>query len=284
MEYAQFGSAGNPEDFYNEGNKASVAMPAWLAGLKLGAYEYQCSRGVTIREETARTIGDAARQNRIRLSIHAPYYINLATQDETIADHTRQHFLKSLQVAQWMGADRVAFHIGGPGKQPRAAALARAGDLFADILDDAWRQGLMEGVWLAPETMGKQNQLGTLAEVVDFCKLGRQLLPTIDFGHLHAVSGGGYTTREEYAAAFDLVAAGLGEDVAAKVHIHFSRIEFTRAGEKRHWTFGDAYGPPFEPLLEVIARRGYTPRIICESAGSQARDARAMQDYYLSLL
>lgn len=284
MEYAQFGPGGNPEAFYQEGHKASLDMPAWLAGRKLGAYEYQCSRGVTIREETARAIGEEARGNGVRLSIHAPYYINLATQDEIIADHTCQHFLKSLQVAQWMGADRVVFHIGGPGKQSRSFAMARARDLFGSILEEAGRQGLMDNVYLAPETMGKQNQLGNLEEVVDFCKLSKQLLPTIDFGHLHAVTGGQYTTREECAAAFDLVAEALGEEVAAKVHIHFSRIEFTRAGEKRHWTFGDEYSPPFEPLMEVIAQRGYAPRIICESAGSQAEDAKAMQDYYLSLL
>ncbi len=284
MEYAQFGPAGNSDAFYDEGNKASLQMPAWLAAMKLGAYEYQCSRGVTIREETARAIGEAARQNRVKLSIHAPYYINLATEDETIADHTRQHFVKSLRAAQWMGADRVAFHIGGPGKQSRSAALARAHGLFAPVLEDAGRQGLMAGVFLAPETMGKQNQLGNLAEVVDLCKLGQQVLPTIDFGHLHAVTGGKFTTREEYAAAFDFVAAALGEETAANMHIHFSRIEFTRAGEKRHWTFDDQYGPPFEPLMEVIARRGYAPRIICESSGSQAADAKAMQDYYLSLV
>jgi deoxyribonuclease IV len=284
MKYPRFGPAGNPEAFYREGHKASKDMPAWLAGMKLGAYEYQCSRGVVIREETARAIGEEARRNDVALSIHAPYYINLATLDETIADHTRQHFIKSLQVAQWMGAGRVAFHIGGPGKQLRSEAMARARELFAAILDDATRQGLMDNVYLAPETMGKQNQLGNLEEVVDFCKLSKQLLPTIDFGHLHAVTGGKYTTREEYAAAFDLVAEALGEEVAAKVHIHFSRIEFTRAGEKRHWTFLDKFGPPFEPLIEVIAQRGYAPRIICESAGSQAEDAKAMQDYHLSLL
>lgn len=283
MEYPQFGSAGNPEAFYQEGHKASVDMPAWLAAMKLGAYEYQCSRGVTVREETARAIGAEAQRHGIRLSIHAPYYISLATEDDTIAGNTRQHFIKSLRVAGWMGADRVTFHIGGPGKQPRDLALSRARELFASILADAEDKGLMKDVYLAPETMGKQNQLGSLEEVVDFCKLSKKLLPTIDFGHLHAVTGGGYTTREEYAAAFDLVAKGLGEEVAAKVHIHFSRIEFTRAGEKRHWTFRDQYGPPFEPLMEVIAQRGYAPRIICESAGSQAEDAKAMQDYYLSL-
>ena len=81
-----------------------------------------------------------------------------------------------------------------------------------------------------------------------------------------------------------MVAEKLGETAAAGAHIHFSRIEFTKAGEKRHWTFADPYGPPHEPLLELIAARGYAPRIICESAGTQAADALTMRDYYRSLL
>ena len=57
MVYAQFGSAGNPDAFYAAGNKASIQMPAWLHGMELTAYEYQCSRGVNIKEDTARDIG-----------------------------------------------------------------------------------------------------------------------------------------------------------------------------------------------------------------------------------
>jgi deoxyribonuclease-4 len=284
MQHPQFGPAGNPDAFYAAGHKASVEMPAWLASQGLNAYEYQCSRGVTIREETARAIGEAARDHGIRLSVHAPYYINLATEDPTIAANTTRHILKSLEAARWLAADRVVFHIGGTGKQPRAQALERAVGLFRAILDEADKQGLLAGTYLAPETMGKQNQLGTLEEVLAFCAFSEWTIPAIDFGHLHAVTGGRYTTRHEYEAAFDLVAAKLGEQKAAAVHIHFSRIEFTKAGEKRHWTFADDFGPPHEPLLDTIAARGYAPRIVCESAGTQAADAKTMREYYQAIL
>lgn len=283
MQQAQFGSAGNPDAFYQAGHKASVEMPAWLGDQGLNAYEYQCSRGVTIREETARAIGAEAVRHGVRLSIHAPYYINLATEEETIADNTRRHFLKSLATAQWMGADRVIFHTGSPGKD-RDAAFTRAVRRFAGILEEAEQAGLLDGVVLAPETMGKRNQLGNLKEVLRLCALSPKVIPAVDFGHLHAVSGGGFTTRAEYEAVFDEIAGLLGETVAANIHIHFSRIEFTQAGEKKHWTFADPYGPPHEPLLAVVAERGYTPRIICESAGTQAKDAAAMRNYYLGLL
>lgn len=282
--YAQFGPAGNPEAFYHSGGKASAEMPRWLSQMGLTAYEYQCSRGANIREETARAIGEQAKAYHIALSIHAPYYISLAAEDAEIIAHTRSHFLKTLRVAKWMGADRVVFHIGGAGKQERQSAIYKAKKRFASILEEVEQQGLT-GIYLAPETMGKRNQLGNLEEVISFCKLSPWVIPAVDFGHLHAVTAGRYTTREEFEAVFDMVGENLGEEVARRLHIHFSRIEFTETGgEKRHWTFTDSFGPPYEPLMELCARRGFTPRIICESAGTQAIDAKIMQDLYITLM
>lgn len=281
---AQFGPAGNPDAFYEAGFKASAEMPEWLAGQALTAYEYQCSRGVNVRQATAELVGEQARKYGIKLSIHAPYYISLATEDETTAGNTERHFLRSLEVAKWMGADRIVFHIGGPGKNAdRRQAMERAKRRFAKVLEQVERQGLT-GPLLLPETMGKQNQLGSLDEVLELCKLADWVRPAVDFGHLHAVTGGQYTTAPEFAAVFDKIGEVLGQEAAKNLHIHFSPIEFTKAGEKRHWSFGDPFGPPPEPLLAVIADKGYTPRIICESAGTQAKDAKFMQDFYLSLL
>lgn len=281
---AQFGTGGNPDAFYEAGFKASVDMPQWLAGLKLNAYEYQCSRGVNIRQETAEMIGKQASKYGVKLSIHAPYFISLATEDETIAGNTERHFLRSLEVAKWMGADRIVFHIGGPGKgSDRRQAMERAKRLFAKVLEQVEQQSLA-GPLLLPETMGKQNQLGSLDEVIELCKMADYIRPAVDFGHLHAVTGGKYTAAEEFAAVFDKIGESLGEEAARQLHIHFSKIEFTKAGEKRHWTFADPFGPSHEPLLYVIADNGYTPRIISESAGSQAQDAKTMQDFYEGLL
>ena len=279
-----FGSAGNPDAFYEAGGKASVAVPAWLAAQGLDAYEYQCSRGASVKEETARKIGEAAKKHQVALSVHAPYYISLAAEDETVVGNTQEHFRKSLRVAHWLGADRVVFHIGGAGKKERVAALERAQKAMMRVVQQCSEEGLLEGVWLCPETMGKKNQLGTLAEVLEFCLLAPQWLrPAVDFGHLHAVAGGAFNSREEYEAVFAAVGNTLGAEAAKQLHIHFSKIEFTGAGEKRHWTFADSFGPPHEPLLECCVRGGYTPRIICESAGTQALDARQMRDEYRRL-
>ena len=134
--------------------------------------------------------------------------------------------------------------------------------------------------------MGKVNQLGTLDEVIDICSIDKRLYPVVDFGHLNARECGGvFLTSDDYKRVFDKITEGLGAEYADTLHCHFSKIEYTGAGEKKHLTFADTvYGPEFEPLAEVIAKEGYSPRIICESDGTMAEDALAMKKMYWSAL
>lgn len=166
---AKFGPAGNPDAFYESGKKASVEMPAWLAGMDLSAYEYQCSRGANIREQTAQAIGLKAAEYGISLSIHAPYYISLATEDAAIAANTQKHFIKTLEAAHWMGADRIVFHIGGPGKQARDLAMERAKQAFAAVLELMEKRGLT-GIYLLPETMENKTSLAILKRCWNYAK------------------------------------------------------------------------------------------------------------------
>lgn len=282
MERAVFGPSGNPDSFYAAGHKASADMPEWLASQGLGAYEYSLTRGVNLSEATARTIGGNAARFGIAMSVHAPYYISLATEDAQTAANTRNHFLKSLEAARWMGADRIAFHMGGIGRLSRAEALDLAKHRLTEVLEAAEARGLT-GPKLAAETHGKMNQLGTVDEIIAVCKLSPQIVPLVDFAHLYAVAGGGFSAPQEYETVFARIAAELGDEAARTLHIHFSSIEFTKGGEKRHWGFADDFGPPWRPLMQYIAEQGLLPRIICESAGTQSEDAKAMQDFYLSL-
>ena len=132
---------------------------------------------------------------------------------------------------------------------------------------------------LGIETMGKVNQLGTLDEVIEQCKVAPIYTPVVDFGHLTARAiGGAFESVDAYRRIFDTIAQKLGDDHARYLHCHFSKIEYTKAGEKKHLTFEDTeFGPRFEPLAEAILREGVCPRIICESAGTQAEDALSMK-------
>ena len=136
--------------------------------------------------------------------------------------------------------------------------------------------------------MGKVNQLGTLDEVLALCAVDSRITPCIDFGHLYARSCGAQfaeaTAAADYAALLDTLAERLGDDRAVHFHAHFSRIAYTKGGEKCHLTFADtAFGPPHLPLLQLLKARGLAPTIICESAGTQAEDAAALAQGYAAL-
>jgi deoxyribonuclease-4 len=134
--------------------------------------------------------------------------------------------------------------------------------------------------------MGKINQLGTLNEVIELCRIDKAFVPVVDFGHINARElGGFFNTSDDYLRVFDRIDRALGSEVACNLHCHFSKIEWTGSGEKKHLTFADTqYGPDFEPLMEAIAKNSLTPTIISESAGTQSDDALTMKKYYLEQL
>ena len=282
---AMFGTAGNPDRFQAEGFKASKDMPLWLKGKGLDAYEYQCGKGVSVGEATARAIGEKAAQAGIALSLHAPYFVNPANPDPDSQEKTAGYVLAACRVARWMGAGRVVIHTGALQKRTRADALATARESFKMLRRRCDDEGYGD-ILLCPETMGKINQLGDLEEVLALSVVTHGLLPCVDFGHLYARSLGALEGQEATARMLDRMAEVLGEEKARCFHSHFSMIEFTpKGGEARHLTFDQTdFGPDYRPLCRELARRGWSPTIICESAGTQDIDALTMKAEYLSQL
>ena len=278
---AQFGPAGNAESF-SKVHKSSLAAPAWIARQGLDCYEYQCGKGVHVGEDTARKLGEKAREAGIALSVHAPYFINLANPDPESRAKTTNYVLESCFVAQVMGAERIVIHSGALMKRSRQEALDIAKETLRQSIAACDDQGFGD-VTLCPETMGKINQLGDLDEVLTLCTLDERLIPCIDFGHLYARSLGELEGEQACREMLDKVERVLGEERASRFHSHFSRIEFTpNGGEKRHRTFADhgGFGPDWTPLAREVARRGWSPTFICESAGTQAEDAVEMKRIY----
>ena len=278
---ARFGPAGNSESF-SQDHKSSLDAPAWIAGRGLDCYEYQCGKGVHVGEETARALGERARTAGITLSLHAPYFINLANPDREALDKTIGYITQACQAARWMGAERVVIHSGALMKRTRRQALDTALASLKEVLAACDDRGFGD-IALCPETMGKINQLGDLDEVLELCTLDGRLVPCIDFGHLYARSLGADEGEEAFCRMLDRVEEVLGPERASAFHSHFSRIEFTpKGGEKCHRTFADhgGYGPDWAPLAAQVARRGWSPTFICESAGTQAEDAAEMKRIY----
>ena len=279
----KFGPAGNSESFSALGYKNSLQVPEYIVKMGLDCYEYQCGRGVNIGEEKAKELGIKAKEAGISLSLHAPYYISMSSVEEEKRLNSINYILASAKAVNAMGGDRIVVHTGSCGKITREHALELALDTMKKAVDALDKAGLSH-IHICPETMGKVNQLGTLYEVLELCKLDERLIPCIDFGHLNARDLGILKTIEDFENVFTSIKNALGTDRLKCFHSHFSKIEYTTGGEKRHLTFEDkVFGPNYEPVMELTYKYGCDPTFICESAGTQAEDAKTMKDYYSSL-
>lgn len=277
---AIFGPAGTCNAAAAAGVKSTEKLLDYLASRGVTAFEYQCGRGVNIGQAKAELIGVKAKELGIELSLHAPYYISLASAEEEKRDNSIKYILDSARAASWMGATRIVVHPGGLGKLSREDAAELASHTLRRAVAAVRAEGL--DTIICPEVMGKINQLGDLPEVLGFCGIEPEgMLPCVDFGHLNSRMHG----EMSYTAALDEIFAAIGEERAKLMHIHFSKIEYSKGGEVRHLTFDDTqYGPDPAPLIEELARRGMTPTVICESDGTQTDDALQMQNMYRSLV
>ena len=280
---AKFGPAGNAEAFYEAGFKSTYQAPAWLRSLGLNAYEYQCGRGVRLSDASAEQIRLAAKENGVSVSLHAPYFISLASKDPEKRDNSVRYILDSADAVVRLGGDRIVVHPGGLGGLSREDATALACETLRKAQQALDAAGLSM-VHICPETMGKINQLGTFEEVLTMCGVDDRFLPCVDFGHLNSRTHGEVNSREAFETLLDGMEVTLGLERARMFHGHFSKIEYTAGGEKRHLTFEDTqYGPVPDPLVELIARRDWAPTVICESDGTQAHDAAYMMQIYTQM-
>lgn len=276
-----FGPGGNSVSWGKR--KFPEELPAYLKELGLNGYEIECGRGVRLSEKTPALLPGLAKENGIYVTLHAPYFISLSSTEEETRLKSVDYILQSANAARSVGAEKIVVHSGSCSKISREEATELARDTLKRAQEALDGAGLSD-IIICPETMGKINQLGTLDEVLELCTIDERFLPTVDFGHLNARTLGGIKGRADYAEMLDRIEDKLGHDRLSRMHIHFSKIEYTKGGEKRHLTFEDkTFGPEYEPLMEEIYTRGLSPSIICESDGTQAEDAAEMMKYYKAL-
>ena len=275
-----FGPGGNGDTFRATGLKTSD-IPLWLNEQGLDAYEYEAGRGISATPAQLRALGKNAAAAGIRLSLHAPYFISLSGVVMETRLKSIDYIKQSVEAAEIMGAETIVVHTGSAAKISREEAMRLAADTLYKTLEAIPDSRVKIGL----ETMGKINQLGTLSEVLSLCAMDKRLVPVVDFGHMNARElGGRFRGKDDYRSVFEQIANTLDASSARNLHCHFSKIEWSKSGEKCHLTFEDTtFGPAFEPLMEVILSEKLTPTIICESAGSQTEDAYSMKKYYYSL-
>ena len=231
----------------------SVDAVGYVKKEGLHCIEIQFVRGVHMKNKMAMEVGEAAKQFGVELSVHAPYYINLASHDKKIQKQSVQRIIDSLERAHHMGAKIVVVHPGyygnhGPDKAHKII-MEQCQKISDHIVSNKWR------VKLGLETTAKKKQYGTLDEINDICKKVKRVAPVIDFGHLFAKQGGAI----DYANILDKV------KYQKHIHSHFSNMKKNKQGGYSDIHLPIDHAPPFKPLAKEILKRKLDITIISES-------------------
>ena len=276
MSNVRFGPAGRPINF--KGNAKDACSYIKEEGLE--AYEYQATYGVKISKQSAIELKQNSEDNDVLVSMHAPYYINLSSNKDDVIERSIQRLVQAAKASEWMGAYRTVFHPGFYTSYTSNEAMDRCKNAIKQIMDKLEVLGV-ENYYFAPETTGKRSQLGNLDEIIEICRSFDHFEPTVDFAHVYARSRGKINKREDYNQIFQKLEDELG---IKSLHSHFTHIEYTDAGERKHHKLlDDDYGPPLQPFIEEIAECGWNITVICESPLID-QDALLMKKMYIQFL
>lgn len=280
----KFGPSGNSTAFFEAGKSKSEQSAVWVAEMGLDCFEYSFGRGVNLSDEKAIFLGEIFAENKVEISVHAPYYINFANVDDEMAEKSYRYVLDSAKKAKLLGGKRVVFHPASQGRLKREEAVNLTKKRIEKLASLIYEEGLDDLIF-CPETMGKQGQIGTVEEIAYFCQTDKIFVPAIDFGHINARELGSLKTKEDYLSRLKFMIDKLGYEKMKNFHVHFSKIEYSAKGEVKHLTFEDQkYGPDFSPLADALIELKLEPYIICESNGTQDVDALKMKEIYFNKL
>jgi deoxyribonuclease-4 len=279
----RFGPAGVPPLFRIIGAKLSD-VPGLLREEGLDAFEYEAVRWgqkPQIRQQDAEKLGLEAEKNDVLLSLHGSYFINFCGRKE-IVEASKRRLIACATAAQWMGAYVVVFHPGFYGRVEKSYAFKNCIVAIRDVIESMKSLGIQK-VKLGPETMGRIFQLGSLDEILTICEEVEQTQLVIDWSHLHARNHGRFRKTDDFRAVVEEAEKRLGTEAVKNMHCHFSKIEYTDKGERRHHILDEArYGPDFQMLAEVIAEFNLHPVIICETPLLDV-DAIKMRDTFIKV-
>lgn len=287
MKTAKFGVAGFPVRFFEE-TKNREKIFEWLENLGLEVLELQCTYGIRMKEEQALRYKSLAEQHHITLTIHAPYYVCLASSKSETVKRSKLEIKKAYELAKILGVTRIIFHPGG-GYQDRKQGLEQLISALLELGPE-----LDQSIHLYPEIGGKIAQLGSLDEIIEICKRVPFAYPCIDLAHLHARELGSMINKEKIVGVLDKIEQELGKEKLLHTHFHVYPVDYTDKGEKIHKAFGDKkedaqlslfeeetdYFPKAEDYIEAIKEKGLTPITICEAHNTQDTGALLMKKLY----
>lgn len=270
-----FGTGGVP---HSTPKRSSLAGIKQIRKLGLDCMELAFVRRVAMGEKAASEVRRIAEEHEVRLSVHAPYYVNLNSPEANKVRASRQRILQAARVGWLCGAQSIVFHAAFYHDDSPAIVYQRVRGHLRELTEELQAEG--NGAILRPETTGKASQFGALEELLMLSKEVEGIAPCVDFAHLHARTGDD-NSYEEFAALLELIEGELGRAGLEDMHIHISGIDYGPGGERKHLNLADA-DLRYVELLQALRDFEVGGLVICESP-SLEEDALLMQGIYRRL-
>ena len=248
-----------------------------LKDLNLDGMEMEFVHGVRITDKSKDFI--KSNSENLVITAHGPFYINLNSKEEEKIDASVGRIIDTARVAEDVGAYSITYHAAfymGKDKEIVYNQVKNQTQRIVDILEKE-----KINVWIRPETTGKATQWGDFEEIIRLSKEFEQVLPCIDFSHIHARTGGKYNTYDEIAYVLERIGKELGVQALENFHGHLAGIEYTDKGERQHLILEES-DMNYQAVLKALKEFNVKGALVCESPNIED-DAQILKEYYYSL-
>lgn len=276
MDKLRFVTAGQPICNGNAGYEKAFEI---LEELKLDGLELEFVHGVRMTPANQNIVKKVSSEKNMVLTAHGPYYINLNSKEEEKIEASINRIIETARMGKILGAYSITYHAAfymGKPKEEVFKQVAKANEIICKTLEDEGND-----IWVRPETTGKATQWGDLEEIVKLSKEFKQVLPCVDFSHLHARTNGLYNTYDEFCKIFETIGTELGAYALENFHAHIAGIEYGEKGEKKHLMLEES-DMNYKDLIKAFKKFDVKGVIVCESPIME-KDAILLKEYYESL-
>ena len=276
MDDLKFVTAGQPICNGNAGYENSFKI---LESLKLDGMELEFVHGVRMSPANQKIVKELSLKKDMVLTAHGPYYINLNSKEEDKIEASIKRVLDTARMGKELGAYSITFHAAFYMGMPADAVYKKVESTMSEVCKVLEEEN--NDIWVRPETTGKGTQWGNLEEIVKLSKNFKQVLPCVDFSHLHARTNGGYNTYDEFCKIFEHIGKELGDKALNNFHAHIAGIEYGEKGEKKHLMLKES-DMNYKDLIKKKKKFDVKGVVVCESPIMED-DAVLLKEYYLSL-
>jgi len=273
MKELLFGPAGVP---LSAPSRSTLDGVPQIRKLGLGCMELEFVRGIKMSAGTAKQVRVLAEKNNVVLTAHGPYYINLNSQDKAITEASVKRILDTARIANICGGYSITFHAAYYMTLSKEKVFETVREKLLNITRTLSEEGVK--LWIRPETTGKASQFGDIDELIKLSQEVEQVMPCVDFAHLHARSNGKFNTYKEFSEVLEKLEKGLGREALNNMHVHMSGIAYTEKGERKHLFLKDS-DMNYKDLMKAFKEYKCKGCVINESPNLE-EDAALMKKEY----